>query len=209
MNNNKKLIKALRYYINAKELVCEKGYYPEIFLQDTISYETITLEYYYREYAWVVLSSGLSEKVVLKIFPAIEEIFLNWRNLGKIVSQRSKIEKKALAIFSNRKKINALIEMALYLNTSNISVEVNNIKLNGLEYLQSFKFLGPATSNHFAKNIGFNFAKPDRHLIRIASKLGYSCVNTLCESISLVVGEKKSVIDIVLWRYATLNRNYI
>ncbi len=69
--------------------------------------------------------------------------------------------------------------------------------------------MGEATSFHLAKNIGLNVAKPDRHLVRMSSALGFESVNILCSEISNLIEENISLIDLVLWRYATLDKNYI
>ena len=65
------------------------------------------------------------------------------------------------------------------------------------------------TAYHLAKNIGLPVAKPNRHLIRIAQMEKYSDVQTLCGDISKLSGDSIPVVDIVLWRYATIERNYI
>lgn len=200
---------AVLYYLNAKSFICGKGFYPELFFQEYVSIEKISMEYFYSEYAWVVLSSGLSVKVVNKVFDPLSDIFGQWKSPSEIVGNRKKIKTKALNVFNNQLKINAIIEMADYLQQTSIEHEIKQIQKFGIGYLQNFKFLGPATSFHFAKNIGLNLAKPDRHLVRIANRFGYECVNDFCDSISSKVYEKKSVVDTVLWRYATLNADYL
>ena len=59
---------------------------------------------------------------------------------------------------------------------------------------------------HLAKNLGFQVAKPDRHLIRISKKAGFATPNDLCAAVAEVTGEPINVVDLVLWRYAALNR---
>jgi len=199
----------LVYYFHAKSFIYERGYFPEVYFQETVALETLNKSDFYREYAWVVLSSGMSEKVIKKIFLNISMIFNNWKNPQYIIQNRRKIKTKALKVFNNRLKISALLEMANYLCQKSCSNIINSIRLIGTNYLMNFKFLGPTTSLHLAKNLGINIAKPDRHLSRMANLFGYTCPNRFCEAISSVTGEKKSVIDIVLWRYATLNKNYL
>jgi len=70
--------------------------------------------------------------------------------------------------------------------------------------LQIFPFIGPTTSWHLAKNLGFDVAKNDRHLARLASANGYDDAHSLCRVISKATGEQVGIIDIVLWRYAVL-----
>ena len=76
-------------------------------------------------------------------------------------------------------------------------------------YLESFPFIGPITKFHLAKNIGIDVAKPDRHLSRISKMLGFASVQELCESISQRIDEKVSVVDLVIWRYATIDKKYL
>jgi hypothetical protein len=52
--------------------------------------------------------------------------------------------------------------------------------------------------------LGLNVAKNDRHLAKIAEHYGFSSAHTLCQAISDTTGEPTSVVDIVLWRFASL-----
>jgi len=199
----------IRYYYRAKECVYENGYYAEIYWQEKQNPDNISLQKYYSEYAWVVLSSGMKESVIKNKFYAISNIFKNWNDPSSIISNRSNIEEHALQLFNNHLKIKALLFMGEYLSKNCIQYELTNIRLKGFKYLEQFPFLGPATSLHFAKNLGFVISKPDRHLNRISNKFGFENSLTFCKEISEFTGEKESVIDIVLWRYATLNRDYL
>lgn len=78
-----------------------------------------------------------------------------------------------------------------------------------MSYLRTFPYMGPATSYHLAKNLGMDVVKPDRHLIRISSVAGYECPEAMCRDIAATAGERLSVVDLVLWRYATLNPEYL
>ena len=66
-----------------------------------------------------------------------------------------------------------------------------------------------AIAFHFAKNIGLDVVKPDRHLLRIASILGYNCPHKLCFDILELTNERISVVDLVFWRYEVTNKNYL
>src|ERR1051325_2665660 len=156
------------YYFHAKRIVYENGYFPEVHFQEKIDLQSISKSDFYREYAWVVLSSGMSEKVVKKVFQRISLVFNNWKNPNYIVRHQKKKYVQALSIFNNRPKISALFEMARRLCRITCSNIINSIQKVGTGYLMKFKFMGPATSLHLAKNLGVNTAKPDRHLVRIA-----------------------------------------
>lgn len=50
--------------------------------------------------------------------------------------------------------------------------------------------------------IGIDSNKPDRHLQRLAHEFGYDDVHRMCQDIRAEVGDRISVTDIVLWRFA-------
>ena len=52
-------------------------------------------------------------------------------------------------------------------------------------------------------------AKPDRHLVRIAGALGARSVDHLCRPLAEFSGDPVSVVDLVLWRFATLRTDYV
>ena len=197
------------YYFGAKSYVYERGYYFETYHYENIIPEKLSKHEFYREYAWVVLSSGMSEKVVLSVFDKISALFNHWMNVKFIIINKERIRIEALKLFNNKYKINAILLMAEHLEKTTIEKEIEKIKKYGINYLQDFKFLGPATSYHFAKNIGINVMKPDRHLIRISNFFGFNDPHVFCDDISSVTGEKQAIIDLILWRYATLNKNYL
>ena len=41
------------------------------------------------------------------------------------------------------------------------------------------------------------------------NQAGYASPSAMCRRIAEVVGDKDSVVDLVLWRYATLDREYL
>ncbi len=78
------------------------------------------------------------------------------------------------------------------------------IASSGVAFLQTFPSIGPITSDHLAKNIGLDLVKPDRHLTRLSQAAGFTSPVDLCRAIADLTGDKLAVIDIVLWRYATI-----
>lgn len=204
-----KLNRTLRYYFNAKQVVVDAGYGHEIVWQDTAALCDVNVQIFYSEYAWVVLSSGMRESVIKRKYLELSELFEVWQDPNKIIKSKNTYRRKALSIFNHKGKIDALIWMAQHLSDVNVNEEINTIKVEGIEYLCTYPYLGNATSLHFAKNIGFIVAKPDRHLIRISDYLGYSSPEQLCKIVSNTIGEKESIIDLILWRYATLTKSYL
>lgn len=199
---------AKAYYI-AKRNVLEEGFASEIDWQYDVSLDHLNEEIFLRETAWVILSSGMHERVVRQKFSAISRTFFYWKSAQIIIENAEACRFRALHYFRNLRKIDAILFVADYIVNQGFEHVVDTLLDKGIEYLQHFPFIGPATSYHLAKNIGLSCAKPDRHLCRIANRLGYNCVQQLCIDISSITGEPVPVIDLVLWRYATLHHNYL
>ena len=200
--------KIVEIYMKVKEAVIEKGFAAEIDWQDGIRFSQTSESDFLREAAWVVLSSGMRETVIRQKFPAISEAFFFWRSASHIVRKLEQCRARALAIFRHRQKIKAIITIAEQIHVQGFEIFKTSIQRRGVEFIQTLPFMGPATSYHLAKNIGLDVVKPDRHLLRVAAVAGYDSPRLLCQSISESVGDRVSVIDLVIWRFATLNRNY-
>lgn len=199
---------AKAYYL-AKGHVLEGGYAPEVDWQYEVSLDHMDESCFLREAAWVILAGGMSEHVIRMKFPAISQAFFNWHSARVIVDNAESCRTDALHHFGNLGKINGILAIADHVNSVGLQSVTENLLASGVQYLQQFPYLGPATAYHLAKNIGLLCAKPDRHLCRIADSLGYDCVQQLCIDISNITDEPIPVIDIVLWRFATLHRNYL
>lgn len=199
---------AAAYFI-AKETVIREGYEKEIEWQRNVSLNNLTESKFLKESAWVILSSGMNEIVIRKVFPKITNAFFNWESSETIYRNQSDCLESALNIFNNPKKIKAIIEIAKEISDVGFDRSLEFIENEGVSYLTKFPYIGPATSYHLAKNIGFNVVKPDRHLVRVAKSAGYADPHDLCSDLSEIVGDDIRIIDLVIWRYATLCKNYL
>lgn len=206
--SERRLRKLIDAYANARHRVVEAGYWPEIHWMDMVANGPVTEPMVLREAAWVILSSGMRESVVRAKFSGFSKAFLDWRCAKSICQNGVTCRKRASAVFGHQGKISAILTFARYLSDVGIQVFLSELKRVGAEFLQRFPYLGPATSKHLAKNLGIAVAKPDRHLLRIARVAKFDCVNKLCAVISDSIGEAVATVDLVLWRYATINRGY-
>lgn len=195
-------------YLQAKNHVLDRGFYDEIEYYDSVCFEDIDEHVFIREIAWVILSSGMNEKVIRSKFSDISEAFMNW-SIICICNNSERCREKALSIFNNEKKIDAIIKNCFIVYTIGINEIKNYILNDGISYLASFPYIGNVTAYHVAKNLGINCAKPDRHMARIANTCGYNSPDALCHEISQIVGDQEKIIDLILWRYATINTNYL
>ena len=195
-------------YLRMKDQVIQAGFAWEIDWQNTRSLDHLSEYEFLAESAWVILCSGMRETVVRKCYEAISQAFLDWVSADAVVARRAACEEQALQVFRHRGKIRAVGSVCETVSKCGFRPILQRIKRDGVAFLQTFDFIGPVTSLHLAKNIGLDVVKPDRHLMRMAT---VSCVSPqeLCEMIAEVTGDKLSAIDLVLWRYATLDSDYL
>ena len=195
-------------YLSAKETVISCGYATEIDWQDSRSFSSLTESEFIKEAAWVVLSSGMRETVIQRVFMDISPIFQNWISATAIAQNRDICEPDALRIFNNPRKICAIYSICEKVARIGFERFKASVQVRGVDFLQELDFIGPITKFHLAKNIGLDVVKPDRHLVRLAKAANFDDPKDLCQTIANITGDKVSVIDIVLWRFATLNARY-
>lgn len=202
-------MKLVSQYLSAKSFIIEQGFEEEINWQKNISCSQITESGFLCELVWVILSSGMRETIIRKIFPKVAHAFYDLNHIDLIVNNQEQCKSNALKVFNHEKKIDAIIKIITEISMEGFNSFMKKVKTEGIPFLMKFPYLGPATSYHLAKNIGLNVVKPDRHLLRIADITGFKNPTQLCGFISEKVGDPISVVDIVIWRYATINNNYL
>jgi len=199
----------LQRYNFAKIIVLDHGFHHEINWQSKVSFEDLDEKTFLRELSWVVLSSGMKTAIIEKKFGSISKCFYQWKSALLIAKNCTHCFESAIRIFNNRAKMNAIIDAANKISFQGFAKIKELILNNPIEFLQEFKFIGPTTVYHLAKNIGLDFAKPDRHLRRIAAMHGYSDVQKFCRDIAINIGDSVPVVDIVFWRFATIESDYL
>ena len=195
---------ALKLYEIALSVVVRNGFLKEIEWQSCLSSESFTESDLLRETAWVILCSGFRESVIRRCFNCLSLCFCDWESARQIIRNRHVCQRTALELFNSKSKIDAIVETSIIVER----VGFNKLKIlindNPTNELQRFPFIGPITSYHLAKNLGFQIAKTDRHLKKISEQFGFSDANELCGELSSLTNQPVATVDIVLWRYATL-----
>ena len=192
-----------RSYLTAKRDVIDAGYAGELDWQQTRRMADITDGEFVRQSAWVVLSAGMRETVVRAVFPRLGAALHDFdpRAMCSDPSARD----AAMRVFAHEQKIDAILAIAavaLRLGSDGVQDELAR---DALGFVSRLPYMGPATSRHLAKNLGLPTAKPDRHLLRITESTGRASADELCEEIGSWLDEPVCVVDIVLWRWATLH----
>jgi hypothetical protein len=195
-------------YVTMKEVTIQAGFAWEIDWQESRSLSRVTESEFLAESAWVILSSGMRASIVRRFYPEISQAFMDWPSARTIADNRSRCEENALRMFRHGPKIRAIGSLCEKVAEGGFDWVLEGIKTEGVSFLRTFDFIGPVTSFHLAKNVGLDIVKPDRHLTRMAEAAGFSSPEALCAAIAEVIGDRLSVIDVVLWRYATLEAQY-
>lgn len=195
-------------YESFRETVVRSGFGPELHWQAGVDLDVTTETHFLREAAWVVLTTGFNERVIRHRFRQISEAFFDWSSAQRVSEAKCTCRPRALAVFSNRAKIDAIIEIAEIVAEAGFPRVKNRIRSEGVRFLQELPYIGPVTSFHLAKNIGLAVVKPDRHLVRLSRVAGCKSPSELCSQISQITGDGLAVVDLVLWRFATLQPDY-
>lgn len=209
LDNRPERCDVLASYFLAKLAVVEAGFEDEISWQERRSIDDVGEPLFLREAAWVVLSSGMRESVIRRVFPDVENAFGHWHSAAWIVEHRNECKRRAKRSFSHAGKIEALLEISRVVASRGVESMLSDIRQHGPDALQSLPYMGPATSRHLAKNLGIDTAKPDRHLVRVAEATGYGSPSSLCEDLACMVGDTSAVVDLVIWRFATISTDYL
>jgi len=196
-------------YLTLKQRVLESGYADEIGWQESCDVERVDEQVFLTETAFVILNSGMRASVVRAKWPEIREGFLEFVDAKTVLHYREDCRREALTHFRNQPKIDAIIRAAEIVDELGFETIHERLKANDREFLLRFPFIGPITSYHLAKNMGMPVAKPDRHLVRYCDAAGFPDVQTFCQAVAEAANDTVPVVDIVLWRYATLDTNYL
>lgn len=199
----------LDVYLNAKDAVVARGFAWEIDWQAERRLDRIGESEFLRESAWTVLSAGFREAVVRRLFGPVCEAFLGMQSAAAIHANRARCRRDALKVFNNRRKVTAILDIASIVDDMGFDRVRREIEQNDVRFLLTLPYIGSITAFHLAKNLGLPVVKPDRHLQRIAAAAGFSSPLELCQLISDHLGEPVQVVDVVLWRYATLFSDYV
>ena len=199
---------AWAYQAATTEVVCA-GYAGEIEWQRSMRFGDMTETDLLRENAWVVLSCGMRESIVRMRFPEIAICFHHWESARQVLASLPQCRESALKHFRHPGKIDAIVACAEWIAETGFMRAKEAIRVDPVGTLRSLPFIGPVTSYHLAKNLGVPVAKPDRHLVRLAGAAGYRDVQAFCSDIAACSGDPVSVVDVVLWRFATLRSDYL
>ena len=172
-------------FMELRQKVIDAGYGEEITWQEALKPCDNVAEFF-GQYMWVVLSAGMKNQIARLIETRIHNAWDNGQPTSSAFGHKGKVA-AINHVLTNRERI-----FAEYQASS-----------DKVEYLVTLPWIGDITKWHLAKNLGFDTAKPDRHLVRIAEGLKTSPLE-LCKQLADTTGYRIATVDLIIWRAANL-----
>lgn len=199
------LTAAMRFFSKACSYVEQAGLSGEVAWQREADFTEFSESDLLREHAWVVLCSGFREATVRRVFDHVSLCFCDWESAEAIVTAGDICCTTAAVSFANRLKLKGIFSAAKHISEVGFYEFRQSVLADPISELQKLAFIGPITSWHLAKNLGFDGAKPDRHLVRVSERLGFRSAEHLCRELAATTGEQAKVVDLIVWRYIADN----
>ncbi|MGO9414638.1 MAG: hypothetical protein ACLP51_05790 [Syntrophobacteraceae bacterium] len=182
----------LSLYLDYKNKVISAGFADEIaWSQNVKAPETVNV--FIWEYVWIVICSGMKYTVARKI----EDKVIRALRHGQRIYPVDK------TVFGHALKCEAI--QKAWDRQHEYFGKFQRVKDDPkavMEFITTLPYTrGPIIRWHFAKNLGLDVAKPDRHLQRIADFYD-TTPQALCEKMSKESGDRIATVDMVLWRAA-------
>lgn len=181
MSGNRSL--TIGHYLSLREQLIALGYGHEIEWAQNVPPVSDPLDFW-SNYAWVVLNSGMKNQVAQGIWNRVRPAVRAGQSASSVFGHAGKaagIDR----VYAERKQL-----LQAYLQST-----------DKIAFIRGLPWIGPITCWHLAKNYGFDCAKPDRHLVRIAGAEG---VTELCQRLAAGSADRVATVDMVLWRAANL-----
>ena len=171
---------------------------------------------FFRECAWAIYVAGFRVETVRKKLPELEQAFLDW-DYQRVCQNTSDIRTVALRVINSLRKVNAVIAVAQWMCETGWPTirkrlldrltkdEQGNFVPDPelITYLDSLPMVGEISAIFILKNLGYDVAKPDTWLRRLAAKFDYPAakdgVQQFASDISQLVFARISVVETALW----------
>lgn len=171
------------FFMRAWDWCVENGFSEEYHLVENRRFESQTPETFFQEYVWVVLNSGMKNKVAERIY----RDFMENRDLNKV------------GHLGKREAISYVMQH------SDVCFRYIQEAKDKIFEIDGLPWIGPITKYHLARNLGIDCAKPDRHLSRLAEKYDFKDVQEMCAYLAERTGSRIGTVDVILWRYCAEN----
>ncbi len=172
-------------YLDLKQSVIDHGYDWEVEWAENIK-KCDNSASFCQQYIWVICNSGMKNQIAEVIYKRILQAIVDHVDISEVFGHKGKV-KAIKAMIKSHKDVF-------------FAYQHSNDKL---EFCGELAWIGKITKYHLVKNLGENYIKPDRHLVRIAKKYNTDPFS-LCQKLSEIIGDNLHTVDVVIWRAANL-----
>lgn len=183
----------LERYRELRTMLVTRGYEGEIEWAENVT-APATPEALWREYAWVVINSGMKNQVAEGIWAKVRPWVEAGGSARNVFGHYAKAD--AITLGWDRRFMRFQSFVSLLHQQRATTAEM-------VEWCGKLPWIGPTTKWHLAKNLGIDCAKPDRWLVRVAAETGET-VEGLCRRLAHESGDRVATVDLVIWRACNL-----
>ncbi len=172
-------------YLDLKQSIIDKGFEPDIEWAENLKICDNPIDFCF-EYIFVVCNSGMKSQIAIGIYKKICKAIRSGQDISEVFGHKQKV-----------KGIKMMIRDHIKLFQEYLKSE------DKIEFCGSVYFMGDIIKYHWAKNLGVNCIKPDRHLVRISEIYNTKPLD-MCQKLSDIIGDSLNTVDTVIWRAANL-----
>jgi len=191
-----------------KSLAFARKYYgDEVDRISGVSLDSVTPEFFFREYAWVVHATGFSAKAVGKFMPRLMRAYGEWGRCGR--EPFKKVMGRVRRVCNNPQKAKAVHSVAVRLSAELRDARWEDWRsenLSDVAKLGELPYIGKITRFHLGRNVGLlDCVKPDLHLVRMAEHWGFKDCESMCRKMREGTHDEVplGIVDLVLWYAAS------
>lgn len=172
-------------YLDLKQAIIDKGYESDIQWAENLKICDNAQDFCF-EYIFVVCNSGMKSQIARGIYEKICKAISENQDISEVFGHKQKV-----------KGIKMMIQDHKELFQEYLKAE------DKIEFCGSVYFMGDIIKYHWAKNLGVDCVKPDRHLVRIAKTFNTN-PHDMCQKLSDQLGDSLNTVDTTIWRAANL-----
>lgn len=159
--------------------------------------DQMTMQDFYRQYAYVVYNSGFNNSVIEMKWPRLLQAYRDF-HVVYVSNFPERVYSEAMQIIGHEGKVRAIVDTAKIIRTLGWPKFKEEVKVDFMT-LKRFPFIADKTVYHLARNMGFDTIKPDRHLKKMAARY-FLDPFTMCNRIKDETGLSLHMIDTIIWR---------
>lgn len=154
---------------------------------------------FWHEYIWVAYVPGLSAAIIAKKWAALTAAIGPWDMPSPEADFEPTME-RLRPVLANDRKARSVVWVREVMQVYGWDA-FKAIYLDNFKHLTNLPMIGAITRYHLARNLGFDVAKPDIHLERLAAHYGFTDTATMCAYLARIEGQRVGAVDFVLWAY--------